>query len=119
MSEFNGMDLFGSGPAEFLTGPRGTQSALKVDLGLAEPGLTALGDHTPTVAVSGCLCAADAPSLWAALDDLHAQIGTKGDLSDDAGRTWSGVTMLEVACEGPPRRGRLWTLPYRVLFAEI
>ncbi|MDP1663406.1 MAG: hypothetical protein Q8L55_15960 [Phycisphaerales bacterium] len=119
MSSFNGEDLFGSGPCTFASGPRGRQWARAVDLGTSDPGLTVLGDHTLAVEVRGRLTAASAAALAALTDALEDQAGNKGDLIDDAGRTWEGITLVEVVYDGPPEVGRVWSVGYRVLLAMV
>lgn len=112
MSSFNSEDLFSSGPCTFEVGPRGLQWARKIDLGMSAPGIEVLGDHTPTVRVRGRLTAASAAALTTLTDALEAQVNTKGDLFDDAGRTWSGLTMIEVLYDGPPEVGRVCSIGY-------
>lgn len=119
MSSFNGEDLFGSGPCTFASGPRGKQWARAVDLGSSDPGITVLGDHTRTVEVRGRLTAATTADLAALTDAIEDQAGNKGDLIDDAGRTWSGLTLVEVVYDGPPEAGRVWSIGYRVLLAML
>lgn len=119
MSSFNSEDLFASGPCTFEVGPRGQQWARKVDLGVSAPGIEVLGDHTTTVRVHGRLTAASAAALTTLGDALEAQVDSKGDLVDDTGRTWSGLTMIEVVYEGPHDVGRLWSVGYTALFAVL
>lgn len=118
MSGFNSQDCFASGPHEFEVWPSGSQWSLKVDLGLAEPGLEVLGDHRVGVTVRGRLTAGTAPGLWALVDALASLCGVKADLSDDAGRTWTGISLLDVRWDGPPATGRVWSIGYTARFAE-
>jgi hypothetical protein len=119
VSSFNGQDLFGSGPCTFTPGPRGGQWASKIDLGSPDPGIDVLGDHPVSVEVRGRLTAASAAALTDLAGAIEAQAGTKGDLVDDGGRTWSGVRLIEVAYDGPPECGRLFSIGYRVLLVEM
>ncbi|MFT3687067.1 MAG: hypothetical protein QM783_19450 [Phycisphaerales bacterium] len=119
MSSFNATDYFGSGPHTFTVGPRGQQWARSIDLGTPVAGIQTLGDHTPTIEVRGRLTAADATALNTLTGALEAAAGTKGTLTDDSGRSWSDVTFVEIAYDGPPQTGRLISLGYRALFAAL
>lgn len=118
MSSFAGADYFASGPHAFAVGPRGKQWIRPVDLGSATAGIQVLGDHALTVEVNGRLTASSHAALATLADALEAAAGTKGDLTDDTGRTWTALRLLDVAYDGPPQTGRTVSIGYRALFAD-
>lgn len=118
MSTFDGTDYFSSGPHHAAEGPRGGQWVRRTDLLLAQGGFAQLGPHQRVVTVQGVLSAATPAAAVGLLDALASRCGDKGDLADDLGRLWAGLTLIDVTPLGPPAVGRVATQAYRAVFME-
>ncbi|MEQ8770231.1 MAG: hypothetical protein RIB60_06950 [Phycisphaerales bacterium] len=126
MSSFRGNDIFGSGPhrvtapaRELLVIPRWVQFQQPFDDGT---GSEVIGAKEPIMSVTGRLVAASESALWTLRQAVAAEAELpekQGDLIDNDGRTWSGMTMISYEELGPIDRGRLWSVRYAATFRKV
>ena len=126
MSSFRGNDIFGSGPhrvtapaRELLVIPRWVQIGFPHDNG---QGSEVLGAKERIMTVSGRLVASSESSLWTLREAVasEAELPEKqGDLVDNLGHTWPGMTMISYEEHGPVDRGRVWSVRYTATFRFV
>lgn len=129
MSEFAGVDLFGSGPHGFAVGRRGVIVVPEwvvsgLDFADTDDAL-ALAEEAVEITVTGRLVAEDEDDLWdlrqaivdaAKLDGGGLPVG--GTLEDNDGREWSGMTLVRYEERGGVDRGAWWSIGYSCVFRE-
>lgn len=126
MSSFRGNDIFGSGPhrvtapaRELLVIPRWVQFQQPFDDGT---GSEVIGAKEPIMTVSGRLVGVDEASLWVRREAVASEAElpqVQGDLVDNDGRVWSGMTLISYEELGPVDRGRVWSVRYRATFRRV
>jgi hypothetical protein len=121
-SSFAGQDLFGSGPHRFGVGVQGELTVPSVAAGTLDSASQLAGAIELDVVVTGRLVAADEAGLWAlrdAITDLLADPPTAGELIDHHGRTWAGMSFIDVRWADRTDRGRVVSIGYRALFRKL
>ncbi len=126
MSSFRGNDIFGSGPhrvtapaRQLLVIPRWVQFQQPFDDGA---GSEVIGAKEQIMSVTGRLVAADEASLWSLRQVLAAEAELpekQGELVDNDGRVWGGMTMISYEELGPVDRGRAWSVRYVATFRKV
>ena len=121
MTTFAGLDLFSSGPSHI--------AITRFGRAFARPRreLNA-GNFTEDYAMReleieqrGRLIADKAENLAALIETLryHAERSTTGVLIDHDGVPWPDMTLMDVALEEPIRRGRAFSVRYRVMYLRM
>jgi hypothetical protein len=119
MSSYKSTDLFGSGPHRFSTSPRGQQMVPRLAIGQAQAGFVSIGDAQLVVTVRGRLIADNDAGLDTLLDAINtklAQHATPGDLTDNHGRTYSGIKFNDFTPADRTDRARKVSLEYTARF---
>ncbi|MCE7973863.1 MAG: hypothetical protein DYG92_05970 [Leptolyngbya sp. PLA1] len=122
MSSFKSLNLFGSGPHRFRTGPRGQLVTQDFFVGGTGGGSTAQGLIDYDVIVTGRLVATSEAALWTLRDAILAQIEatpTPGTLVDDHGRSWTGMSFVAYTEADRTDRGRVRSIAYTALFKKF
>lgn len=123
MSSFKGLNLFGSGPHTFRCGPRGQLVTLDYLSG-GGSGSTAQGLTDWTIEVAGRLVANSTGALGTLRDAIIAQVEAAatpvpGTLIDNAGRSFSGLSLVRYEELGPTDHGRSVSVAYRAVFQKL
>ncbi len=121
-SSFKSKNLFGSGPHRFSLARQGQLAPLNISLGIFDANSSPLGLVELEVHVAGRLVAATESALWTLRDAVTAELlhpPTPGTLIDLHARTWTGMSFISWAEQGPPDRGRAWSLPYEAIFRRF
>jgi len=121
-STFKSLDLFGSGPHRFASGPEG--QALSSELFLPSPGPGTLyhGLAETRVTVTGRLVAASDAALRTILDAILAELldpPAPGTLVDHHGRSWADMSFVSFRQEDRTDRGRVVSLAYEARFISF
>lgn len=122
MSSFKSLDLFGSGPHRFRTGPRGQLVTQDFFVGGSGGGSTAQGLIDYDVIVTGRLVATSESALWTLRDAIVAQLEaspTPGTLADSQGRSWTGISFVGYTEADRTDRGRVRSIAYTALFKKF
>lgn len=123
MSNFEGVDLFGSGPARFGQMVQGSVMVANYVIGASPPnGSTAQGPIELDVVVKGRLVATTEVDLWLlrkAVTDQLTDPPTRGALFDDYGHKWENVGFIRYTEEGRTDRGRVKSVGYEAVFRKF
>jgi hypothetical protein len=122
MSSFKSLNLFGSGPHRFRTGPRGQLVTVDYFGGGSGGGSTAQGLIDWDVIVAGRLVASSESALWALRDAIIAQLEptpTPGTLIDAHGRSWTGMSFVGYTEGDRTDRGRVRSIAYTAVFKRL
>ena len=122
MSSYKSIDLFGSGPHRFRTGPRGQLVTQDFFVGGSGGGSTAQGLIDYDVIVTGRLVAASEAALWTLRDAIIAQLQatpTPGTLTDNHGRSWTGLSFIAYTEADRTDRGRTFSMAYTAGFKKL
>lgn len=123
MSSFEGLDLFGSGPARFRAMAQGSVVVANYVIGATPPnGSTAQGPIELDVVVTGRLVATTEAGLWSLRDAITAQLAdppTNGSLFDDYGHKWEDVALIRYTEGGRTDRGRVKSMAYEAVFRKF
>lgn len=122
MSSFKSLNLFGSGPHRFRTGPRGQLVTQDFFVGGSGGGSTAQGLIDHDVIVAGRLVATSESGLWTLRDAILAQLEatpTPGTLVDGHGRSWTGMSFVGYTEADRTDRGRVTSIAYTALFKKL
>ncbi len=121
-SSFKSVDLLGSGPHRFSTGPLGQQVVLRLQIGQTAAGSISLGGQELTVTVRGRLAAESDSTLQDALDAIQSQLdnwATAGVLVDHHGRSWDDMKFVSFTPDDRIDRGREVSLGYTARFIRF
>lgn len=124
MSQFKGVDLFGSGPHRFVLGEQG-QTLRERSFLFALPseyGAIPVGPLDLVVTVAGRLVGADDAAVWSRVDAIQAQLDgfvPSGTLDDGRGRVWTGMYFVSFEPAGGMDRGRRVSLGYEARFRTL
>lgn len=120
MSSFEGLNLFGSGPARFRQMVQGNAVVANYVIGASPPsGSTAQGPIELDVVVKGRLVATTETDLWAlrkAMTDQLTDPPTAGALFDELGHKWDNVSFIRYTEDERTDRGRTKSIGYEAVF---
>ena len=122
MSSFGGVDLFGSGPHEFVQGTQGYLVVSNGTPGSPAPGSTVLGVLELDVIVEGRLVSTSASGLWDLRDAITDMIGPSpavGTLIGNDGRQWASMSLIRYEELGSIGHGRVCSIAYKATFREF
>jgi len=123
MSNFEGLDLFGSGPARFRVMAQGSVVVANYVIGATPPnGSTAHGPIELDVVVRGRLVATTESGLWALREAITAQLTdppTNGSLFDDHGHKWEDMSFIRYTEGDRTDRGRVKSMAYEAVFRKF
>lgn len=120
MSNFEGVDLFGSGPARFRQMVQGNAVVANYVIGASPPnGSTPQGPIELDVVVKGRLVAGSEGALWLlrkAITDQLTDPPTIGALFDDYAHKWENVSFIRYTEGDRTDRGRVRSIAYEAVF---
>lgn len=120
--QFNGVELFGSGPMRTQVSPTGQQVRLLADAGSSQSGYSSLGALALSVVVRGRIIEAEGESLeekLTSIDNLARDTGSTADLvCDDAG-SFAGVNLVKFTRTGPVDLGRVRSVGFEAQFVRL
>lgn len=123
MGSFNGVDLFGSGPARFRQLVQGDVMLSNHTLGTSPPnGSSSIGMIELDVVVKGRLVAATEGDLWMLRDAVTAQLTdppVQGSLFDDKGRKWESMSFIKFTEADRTDLGRVASIGYEAVFRKF
>ena len=123
MSSFEGLNLFGSGPARFRQMAQGSVVVANYVIGATPAnGSTAQGPIELDVVVRGRLVAGNEGALWELRDAITAVLTdppTTGSLFDDAGRKWEDMSLVRYVEGDRVDRGRMVSVGYEAVFRKF
>jgi len=117
-SSFAGVDLFSSGPHRMMIDRTG-RFTLPPFTGPNQEAFTRqFARRDLKVIQTGRLIAASDAALWALSDAIQtrAEQPQTGTLIDNQGRAWTAMTMIDYQPLEPFSRGRVVSLPYRIIY---
>lgn len=122
MSSYKGLDLFGSGPHRVGMVRHGNLTTVAHFEGGTGAGSSSHGVFDVEIVVRGRLVAASEAALWTLRSAVRAQVAhpvSRGTFIDNAGRSWSDMSLIRYA-EGPERDfGRTWSVAYEARFRAM
>lgn len=120
---FDGVDLFGSGPARYAVRPRGIESQprWRITGNSTHSGTLPIGQRELEIVVTGRLVAATESALWTlreAVADAAKFADGASTLVDDRGRSFASMWFIDYTEADRVDAGRVWSIGYTASFRD-
>lgn len=122
MSVFAGQTLFNSGPHRFIVRPVGALWVPPLRLDSLQSRVEVYSVNLELrIVQSGRLIGASEADLWAQVDAVRTRCNARltGTLIDNAGQTWSQMTLLTFRPAAAVSRGRVISLAYTADYIRL
>jgi len=118
---FNAMPVFGDLPTTFHDEPGGMQLVPRSILGTGGSGSAVVGAGDPALTVTGILASNGEPGLLDAMNSLAdlSTAGGAGLVQNGRGSNWDGYVFTKLDFDSPPRKGRVWSVPFTARFVKV